>query len=493
MNDSFEGRPAPGAERHRAPSPKARRGATGQRGRAVIAVALLTGAVAALPTSRPGKSTASAHGAPGRYNEPIVLTGDALADFAGAPPEQLWAYAYDHGDWERVPIQMDERNARGLIVASEDRMLDGNDEVVFTSELMGTRRGADDWPPGIGREHAAAEVRITDPLDTDWEAYVYLFWSPTGPENALVPAVTWDPGAHVLTSAAYSLGFADSSVDGFNGIKSLRLFTGAPDILDRLKIRLDVTFIGMQTMYTEESDVVDLAPPEAVTAGPVRVVLDSAGTMAAYGRRVRLGSGLGDFDPSFPGLLTVNSAMVALDFLPSAGAGTYRDANTQGGVPIDGVADTVASSPWSPWRSVEFVDGRLVMLNQATAGAENAYADGTFAGDTGDMIAHGQTGAQASDLDGLLAASFPGEMVMVGPGQDFAGATLYEQGLQPLDAEVFFAVVPTATGPTPTPSPTESETPVTPTSTLAPSATPTGDATTVVGARLFLPRVLRQR
>jgi hypothetical protein len=485
MNSDLERRPALNGARETVERlPDLRRGG--------LAVGLLVGCAVAMLAAAGDDSTASAHGAPGRYNEPIVLTGAALADFAGAPPEQLWAYAFDHGGWERVPIQMDERNARGLIVASEDRILDANDEVVFTSDLLGSRRGPDDWPPGIGREHAAAEVRITDPHDTDWEALVYLFWSATGPENAIAPAVTWDPATHALTSASYSLGFAEAGADGFAGVKLLRLFTGAPDILDRLKVRMDVTFLGMPTTFTEESDLVDLPPPEAVTTGAVRVVLDSAGTMAAYARRVRLGSGLGDFT-QVPGLITVNGAMVALDFLPSAGAGTYRDANTLAGVPIDGAPDTVAASPWSPWRSVDFTDGRLVMLNHATAAAENAYADGTFAGDTGDMIAHGQTGAMAADLDGLLEASFPGEMVMVAPGQEVSGETLYDHALGPLETEVVFAVVPTPTGPTPTPSATDTDTPATTATTAAPSASPTGDATAVVGARLFLPRVLRQR
>jgi hypothetical protein len=444
-----------------------------------------------LATARQGGTSVQAHGAPGRYGEPIVLTGEDLAEFAGAPKSQLWAFALDHGEWERVHVQMDERSSGGRVVAAEDGLLDSNDEVVFMSDLVGQRRSAEDWPPGIAREHPAAEVLITDPDNPSWEGCVYIFWSTVGPENALVPRVTWDPATNELSSAAYTLGFADSGPDGFSGIKTLKLFNGPNDILDRLKVRVNATFLGMPTTITEESDEATIPAPEAVSTGPVRVVLDTSGEMAAYERRVRLGSGLSDI-PSLPGVITVNDAMVALDFLPSAGPGTYKDANTAG-VPIDGVADAVAASPWSPWRSVEFADGRLVLLNKP-AGVQNHYTDGSFEGDTGDGVAHGQTGVFATGTDALVAAEFPGELVMVGPGQTFEGGTLYSQAVAPLVAEVMFNVVPTATGPTPTPSETWTPTQTVPAATTQPpSATPTREATPEGGASLFLPRVITHR
>jgi hypothetical protein len=456
-------------------------------------------AVAGLAAAGREARGVSAHGAPGRYNEPIVLTGADLEAFEGAPKAQLWAYAFDHGNWERIPLQMDERNSRGRVVTAEDGLLDADDEVVMTSELLGARRGESDWPPGIGREHAAGEVRVTDPRDADWEGFAYIFWSPTGPENALPPAVTWDEATSELRSAAYTLGFADFGRDGFSGLKTLRLFSGAGDILDRLKIRVGVTIVGMSTTYTEESDLIDLPVPEPVSSGPVRLVLDASGDMAAYARRVSLGSGLGDFDPSFPGLVTVNSALVALDFLPAAGPGTYRDAGVPAGVPVDGVQDSVPSA-WSPWRQVDLLDGRVVSLS-ARAAVQNHYTDGEFPGDTGDDTAFGQNGVSATDIDALLEARFPGDLVMLAQGQDIDGETLFEQSQFPLETEVTFGAVPTPTGDTPTPTETGGDTP-TPTETEPVTATPTNGAVTPSSTptdtdaphhHVYLPRCLTAR
>ncbi|MFQ5459495.1 MAG: hypothetical protein ACE5EL_01755, partial [Anaerolineae bacterium] len=149
---------------------------------------------------------ARAHGVPGRLSEPIVLTGADLAPFAGAARSQLWAYAYDHGAWERFRVQMDERDAGGAIVAAEDGVLDANDEVVFMADLVGQRRDPDGWPIGIAREHPAAEVRITDPLVPGYDGYVYLFYSSSGPEMAFQPLVTWDPDPREARSRFYSMG-----------------------------------------------------------------------------------------------------------------------------------------------------------------------------------------------------------------------------------------------------------------------------------------------
>jgi hypothetical protein len=418
----------------------------------------------------------AAHGAPGRISEPVVLTGAELPDFAGATEAQLWAYAYDHGAWELLPLQMDERAANGNMVPTENGTLDANDEIVFMADLVGAQRPQGARPPGTDLCYPTAEVALTDPLDAEWTGYVYLFRSLTGPEPAFPPAVAWDPATHELTSEAYTLGFANPAADGFFGIKTLRLFSGAGDLLDRMKIRVEVTLFGTTVTYTEESDTLSVPDVEAVSTGTVRVVLNDAGTAAAYGRRVQLSSLLGDLVPSVPGLLTINDAQVALDFLPSAGQGSYLDANAASPVVIDGVADTVAAMPWSPWRSVEFLDGRLVTLGGEVSPADaasNMFLDGApFPRDTGDGVTHGQVGVQAGSMDALLQADFPGEWVFLSPGQGFEAATLYSQAVEPLGVTVSFdAFTPSCPTPvvsdTPTPTPTGSAT------TPAPTPTPT--------------------
>lgn len=457
---------------------------------ALIAVAVPFAAMSV--AARGGRDQVEAHGAPGRLSEPIVLTGADLSAFAGARANELWGYAYDHDTWEPVAVQMDERAANGNIVASENGVLDANDEVAFMADLVGARALSDASPPGIETCHPFAEVVLTDPLDADWTGYVYLFWSTTGPERALPPAVTWDPAARELHSNAYTLGLADRTADGFFGLKSLKLFTGATDLLDRLKIRVEVTLLGMTTTYDEESNMIAAPAVAPVSTGPVRVVLNAAGTAAAYARRVSLIGILDTSDPSVPGLIQVEGVELGLDFMPSAGPGTYRDVNTASPVPIDGAIDVVADRPWSPWRSVEFLDGRLVILsNPVDTGtdASNTFIDGgPFPPrDTGDGVTYGQTGVMAGSVDALNATGFPGVFVMLSPGQEIDAATLYEQSQQPLAAAVAMlgSVVPCPTSPgpsaTPTRTPTGQSTTPRPTT---PAPTPTGTVTWAYQVRI---------
>ncbi len=436
-----------------------------------ISLILLGGLLSSLAlVARGQRDPVAAHGAPGRVSEPIILTGADLAAFAGAPEAELYAYSYDHDSWEPMALQLDERNSRGSIVATEDGLLDSNDEVVFMADLLGAKRPEGSHPPELDSCHPVAEVTLTDPLDTDWTGFAYLFRTATGPERVFQPAVTWDPATRELHSSAYTLGLAERTADGFFGLKSLKLFTGSNDLLDRLKIRVEVTLLGTSTTYTEESNAIAVPAVQPVSSGLVRVVLNATGTAAAYARRVSLRGVLDTTDPSVPGLIEVDGVEVALDFMPSAGAGTYRDANTASPVAIDGATDTVAPLPWSPWRAVEFLDGGLLILSDpvdAGTDASNTFLDGgPFPpSDTGDGVTYGQTGVMAGSVAALNATGFPGVFVMMSPGQEIEPATLYEQARQPLTAAVGFSdsSVPCPTSPGPSATPTR---------------TPTGQATT---------------
>jgi hypothetical protein len=257
-----------------------------------------------------------------------------------------------------------------------------------------------------------------------------------------------------------------------------------------MKIRVDVSVFGTAQTYTEESQELASAAPQPVKAGPVRVVLDPKGA-AAYERRVSFAGFVDDIAVSpIPGLLEFVRARVSLDFLPSAGAGTYTDANASA-VPIDGMPDQVASTPASPWRSVEFLDGRVAMLGNdltGVAGDVTNYENdgGEESPVTGDGVAYGDSGMEFQTLDAVRQVGFPAELVMIAPGQTFSVATLYQQHLTPLTVLVRQDTSPTPTGPTPTtratgtPSPSATEPPATP-----PSPTATGQAPG--GMTLYLP------
>ncbi len=65
-----------------------------------------------------------------RTLEPAVLAGAGLADFAGAPLDELYVYSYRGGAWEQVPFQFDEVDASGTYTVVNS-LLDAVDELTF--------------------------------------------------------------------------------------------------------------------------------------------------------------------------------------------------------------------------------------------------------------------------------------------------------------------------------------------------------------------------
>jgi hypothetical protein len=457
---------------------------------AVVAVAALAGVH--------GSIGARAQDADVRYGETVVLPGAELTAFAGATPDELWVWTWHGGGWHLLPSQLDERAPTGEYVASEDGVLDENDEIVFPLDLDGALAPGGAWPPGIERTHPPAVVRVTDPLDAAFEAHAYLFLSRQGPEIAIAPLITFDSASLELRSDAYVLGFADSVADGFAGYKRLSLFGSDEDLLDRLKIRIMVTFNSIEQIITEEElyliPDVDLPglTPDPVIVGPVRIVLAADGSALAYQTRFTLTlEGLREISP--PAGFELRGVRASLDWSEAALGGTYRDANVPDGVTIDGQADSVPDSPVPAWRETGTDDGRLVVLShlQGAAGSARTYYkdDATIdTADTGDGRSYGDSGVSAEDVDDFVDSGFPGELVAVPRSAGVTAAQLSEHAVAPLQIEVSFGLPPdTATTPAQTATPTAPpETPIaTVTGTASATVTPTATATatqTVVGA-----------
>jgi hypothetical protein len=436
------------------------------RGRYFILGLVLVGAAAGLARARPD---VRAVGAAGRLDEAIVLSGAQLAPFTGAPGDQLWVYVREQGDWQFVAGQLDDRDDTGQYVASDGTGLDANDDYVFMADALGQPMLAGAWPPNLGREHPAIEVKVTDPLQPDWAGYAYLFWSGAAPYPRVKPPVRFDAATGELSSDHYVLGFPDPAVDkdGYVGLKRLSLGGGTRNLLDRLKIRIDVTFLGTRSTLTEQElaafagDQFRVAP---VKLGPLRAVLDPTGANMAYGRRVSLFGGLDQLGGIQPpvGQLELHGLRVSLDLASALGEVTYADANIPIGVPVDGLADTVPTAPLPDWRQLTFTEGRAVILRShpgQPSAATVYYKDDKAqdSADTGDYRSFGDAGAQATTLDDWASAGFPGEMVVLDQDDPRTAAQLVEQKAHPLVVTVTVGELPDTATPGPatrTPEPT---------------------------------------
>ncbi len=232
-------------------------------------------------------SATATDGPPSRASEPIVVPGADLAPFVGARIAELRLWRWAEGQWRMPPAPVDEGTDGGYFTRAEDGILDGNDELVLMADDLGEEAPAGSWPPGMSDEHPPLGIAVTDPL-SGVVRFAYASRSSIAPPAPETRLVEYDAGAREVRSPTYTLGLAGIPTDGFVGIRTLSLFGGATDLLDRLKLRASVRLATYEHTFTEENvqfsrTAVKVAPP---IAGPVRIVVDNEGWDMAYAGRI---------------------------------------------------------------------------------------------------------------------------------------------------------------------------------------------------------------
>jgi hypothetical protein len=475
FNGGFEtGRAARPGPNHRAGHDRLRRNTKAGPSLALAAGLALFGLAAA--TRQP----AAAQAGTDRPGEAVTIPGSELAPFVGATEAQLWLWSYRGGSWNLVVRQLDERNSGNSYVANEDGKLDANDELVFMLEDAGEKPPEGARPPAMPADAYGALITLTDPLLGKAVGWLTLMRSDSGPEIALNPRVSYDAEARLIWGADYGIGMASAGADGFYGLRAIYpggATAGAEDIVDRFKIRGQLSVLGLVQPVDEENISTFLVAAgfndrtSPIKVGLVRAVLGSGGY--AYAHKFTLlgnlknlatiggGGGLG---------FELSDGRVSLDLNPAASGLRYRDANLSGGVVVDGQPDTVPAAPAPAWRELSGSFGRLVFLSQpaeAGASARAYYKDDetTDPGDTGDLASWGDMGVSAPDFASLTDAGFPDEVLRLPAGGPTAAQLLAWRDA-PVTAAMDFDAVP----PSATPSETSTRTP---TATRTPTVTPT--------------------
>jgi len=460
-----------------------------------VTTAVVLAAAAATWVGGPVRAQPPAPFGAARLGEPIVVPASAIDRLIGTPAGHFYAYALHAGQWQRIALQLDERDADGAIVAdgAGDGALSAGDELVLLLDEAGERAETGASPGGMTGATGRAEVRAAEPDDPEAAAYAYVFRHHAGPEDAPPRRIAWDPDELRITSAHYALGLADPDEDGFIGIEHLALADG-PDLVDRLKFRGTLEFFGLPTVLTEESFAdpllagligdVDFAV-EPTKVGTVRAVFGTGEGASVYPRRGAMLTGLEgleDVGGGSPLPIVLTDLRVSLDLLPAASGATYADANLTDGVPVDGQPDAVPGEPLPAYRELRTAAGRIVLLpGDAAAGAADPgsarafYADNAagLPDDTGDGQSWGESGVTADTIEDMLAAGFPGRFVILPAESTATGAELAAAAASPL--EVVVTALDATDPPTAEPTPTSGATAI-------PSAT-----AAVASGRVFLP------
>ena len=333
-----------------------------------------------------------------RAHDPVVLAGADLAGLLGAATDGVAAFRHGPG-WTQVPVQIDERavvsfqkvygpafslgsNLTTLAYTDPttytgpdpDPLFDQDDELVVMAVDAGARAPAGASEPAGAIAGSGVELAISDPLDGG-QGYVYLFrhdgtLDPAAGEDRVQysfqllsgnylatynTALGPNPELSVVTTPDYQLLFTDRWIRD-----ALRITAGAAtgtNILDRERFQIGPG----QCARTEETFANGEGAFFANVDGPLRAIRSFMGANSApinqrdhilYATRedaigyLRL--------HEFPML-----GMNFMDYEPGATGMVYRNDLNPGGVPIDGVPETlVAGSP--SWELIRGPHGSLI-------------------------------------------------------------------------------------------------------------------------------------
>ncbi len=378
-----------------------------------------------------------------RTLDPVTLNGAALPAFLGASLAELYVYSYRGSAWAQVPFQFDEVDASGEY-AVVNGLLDAVDELTFMGGDLGEQASPAQWiDDPASQAYPRFEVRVTNPLNPAEEGWVYVYRSPTvAPGYA--DYVAWDGVGYRILGGSYVIGL-DPSV--MAGTATLELNGSGVDVLDRMKIRAGVTcWIGIFpiSMTLTEEDLADALQAVPEIDGAVRVGGGSTAAAiwfyrSAYATQLSVNAEGLELDPCTS--ITIDYIRESSDWLDPSATGmapaTYYDDNTPGGVPVDGMPDTVPALPAVTWQQVSGGRGTVVTaldISFESGTISNYYLDKSAlnGNDTGDKRSYGDAGFRVDDPAGMVQVDLA--TYVLDPLQPNQGALYKSYQAHPLEA-----------------------------------------------------------
>ncbi|NIR51943.1 T9SS type A sorting domain-containing protein [candidate division KSB1 bacterium] len=232
--------------------------------------------------------------------DPVIRNGAEIAEFIGAPIDELGLFAFDSATqtWAAIPFQIDEKDTSGSFVFpdSSDQIpgFDKNDELVFMADDAGDR--AFIWLNNEGSEqHPRVEITVSDPRDMENNrAWAYLYRSADF-VSSLAKSVVED---YVMYTESPNPGTGEDLVEGFENSMSTykiggnekglfgALFLPANpdlDLIDRQKIRGETSSFFFPS-FDEENNL-SFKGVKAID-GRVRVIREVTISLTALGAEV---------------------------------------------------------------------------------------------------------------------------------------------------------------------------------------------------------------
>jgi hypothetical protein len=216
----------------------------------------------------------------------VRVEGATLPQARAVPVSELSLHSCDGQSCKVIPHQLDERDPFGRWILSpadnpvpaDDGLpgrFDDRDVILFAARDLGERVPSERLPLGT-----IAALQVRDPL-LGGEAWVYLTRGRLPANSPGASSVYYEPLLDRLVAPRVALGFVD-------GVPRYLALGDGNNLLDRLKVRANASFLGLFRLSRNEDDL----ETELVgwRAGPIRVI-------RAQRQRVRLGWGIRS--PSF--------------------------------------------------------------------------------------------------------------------------------------------------------------------------------------------------
>jgi len=347
--------------------------------------------------------------------DPVVITGAACPEFAGAPVADLFLFAYTNGTWQMIPFQIDERDTLGSYFNADSEIgFDANDELVFMAKDAGGRADSVWIADVASQQFMRYEIAVRDTSNGEQTGWVYLYRSNTlTPQNQTdyVDYVAGPAGtapADTVQGQSYRVANAANGLPNFLAHSSDGSSFG-DDLVDKQQLEIVVSVLGLPVVLNETDNFVGKSVK--TVDGNIRVIRELVSDITLLDNAVFSDLPIPVFYYGYsyamlfgfeiPTTLTAG----ALEFtitrlkqslnLTAAAAGMTLFSKNNSGVPVDGVPDTIDDSVTlfpdeTTWVMVTGAQGAFVNLYRIPplgdsqklfyedAAASNAYGNAGF-------------------------------------------------------------------------------------------------------------------
>jgi hypothetical protein len=376
------------------------------------------------------------------------MTGAQLPALQGSVPGRVVGFRFVYGTWQQIPVQVDERAVLDLSKpkngtptgktalfytdpntwtgADPDPNFDANDELVFmVKDAFGKARSINDDSnnvhytldePAHVVHGSGVEVQVDDPLGSDAQSWVYLFRS----DGTLNPAAgqarvqyafnllsgdyktTYkigagpNPESSRVTTTNYTARFADRWIQ--DELNVLAGNSTGVDILDRHKSGFAGSCVRSEDTFASGAGAII-----ANKVGPLRAIRSYLGANSGtYTQRDHLMYESSTDTVTYLRVHAIPPLRDWYDYSPAA-RGMNFSASNVGGVPVDGVPDTVTAT-LPTWQMVSGAQGTVVHTATMQSDIPNLasslrqyYSDDTTPSEiqcTGDAVQYGASGTE---------------------------------------------------------------------------------------------------